>query len=334
MSLPPADQAAHARRAMDLRGRAEAASGHLPGLILSAERLAAMVAPGAHGLRRAGPGEDFWQYRPASTGDAARSIDWRRSGRSDAQFVRDREAQTAQAAAIWLSRGQGMAFAGGPDRPTKAARGQVLALATGMLMLRAGEKVGLLGQPARAGRLQADRLAEALAHPGSGTSAAAPEDDAALPGALRPNQRVIVISDFLSDPAWVGALLAQAAGLGVTGLLVQILDPDEAHFPYDGAVEFRSASGALRHDSRDAGGLRAAYLARLAERQDWLGAQARQAGWQFGTHLTDADPAQALNWIWQALGQAGAGQGQSVQAGSVQGVSGQGMGATTGQGAV
>ncbi|QBX34653.1 DUF58 domain-containing protein [Paracoccus liaowanqingii] len=287
-----------------LRARAEAASGHLPGLILSAERLAAMVAPGAHGLRRAGPGEDFWQYRPAASGDGARSIDWRRSARSDVQFVRDREAQTAQAAAIWLSRGQGMDFTGGPDRPTKAGFGQLLALATGMLMLRGGEKVGLLGQPARAGRLQADRLAEALAL----TPATGQDDDTPSPGALRPGQRVVVLSDFLADPAWVGDLLAQAAGLGVRGVLLQILDPDEARFPFDGAVEFRSLTGALRHDSRDAGGLRAAYLARLAERQDWLGAHARQAGWQFATRQTDGDAAEALNWLWQALGQS-VGQG-------------------------
>lgn len=294
MSVTPAETAS------ELRARAEGIAGHLPGLILSAERLAALVAPGAHGLRRAGPGEDFWQYRPAGIGDGARSIDWRRSARSDAQFVRDREAQTAQAAAIWLSRGQGMDYAGAPGRPSKAARGQVLSLALGMLLLRGGEKVALLGQPARAGRLQADRLARGLVAP-----ALPGDDDHAAPGDLRPNLRVVILSDFLADPAWVGALLSRAAALGITGLLWQVLDPDEAHFPYDGAVEFRSVSGALRHDSRDAGGLRAAYLQRLAARQDWLAGQARQAGWQFATHLTDADPAQALGWAWSALGQGG-----------------------------
>ncbi|MBM3606778.1 MAG: DUF58 domain-containing protein, partial [Alphaproteobacteria bacterium] len=250
--------------------------------------------PGAHGLRRGGPGEDFWQYRPAASGDALRSIDWRRSARSDAQFVRDREAQTAQAAVLWVSGGQDMQFAGGPDRPTKGERARLLALALGMLLLRGGEKVGLLGHPARAGRVQADRLAEALA--------AAPGDLTAPVAALRPNQRVVILSDFLSDPAWVQDLLTRAAGLGVQGVLFQILDPDEAHFPYEGAVEFRSVGGAVRHDSRDAGGLRAAYLARLDERRVWLRARSDEAGWQFGQHLTDAAPAEALGWLWAALG--------------------------------
>lgn len=284
-------------RAATLRSGAQSASGHLPALILSAERLAAMIAPGAHGLRRSGPGEDFWQYRPAAQGDSARSIDWRRSARSDAQFVRDREAQTAQAVGLWVSAGQGMGYAGSPDRPSKADRAHLLALALAMVLLRGGEKVGLLGQPARAGRVQADRLAEQIA-----ASVPIPgDDDAPSPDMLRPNQRLVILSDFLTDTAWVDALLARAAGIGVTGVLMQILDPDEEVFPYEGAVLFRSLSGAVRHDSRDAGGLRDAYLARLAERRDWLRRRATQAGWQFGHHSTGHAPAVALSWLYQVL---------------------------------
>lgn len=281
----------------ELRAQAQAASAHLPGLILSAERLAAMVAPGAHGLRRAGPGEDFWQYRPATHGDTARSIDWRRSARSDSQFVRDREVQTAQAVALWVSRGQGMTYCGARDRPDKSARAQLLALALGMVLLRGGERVGLLGQPARSGRMQAERLAEGLI----GAVPAQGDDDAPSPEALRPNQRLVILSDFLADPAWLEALLARAAGLGVRGVLMQVLDPDEENFPYSGAVLFRSLSGAIRHDSRDAAGLREAYLARLAERRDWLRAQAESAGWHFGHHTTDHAPAVALSWLYRML---------------------------------
>ncbi|MCZ0961166.1 DUF58 domain-containing protein [Paracoccus benzoatiresistens] len=281
----------------ELRARAQSASAHLPALILSAERLAAMVAPGAHGLRRGGPGEDFWQYRPASQGDTARAIDWRRSARSDSQFVRDREAQTAQAVGLWVSAGQGMAYSGAPDRPTKADRAQLLALALAMVLLRGGEKVGLLGQPARAGRVQADRLAQQIVarRPQGG------DGDAPAADHLRPNQRLVILSDFLDDPSWVDDLLARASGMGVTGVLMQVLDPDEEVFPWTGAVLFRSLSGAFRHDSRDAGGLREAYLARLAERRDWLRRRAEGAGWHWGHHRTDHPPAVALSWLYQVL---------------------------------
>lgn len=281
----------------ELRANAQAASSHLPGLILSAERLAAMVAPGAHGLRRAGPGEDFWQYRPASQGDTARSIDWRRSARSDSQYVRDREAQTAQAVALWVSAGQGMDYTGSADRPSKLARAQLLALALGMVLLRGGERVGLMGQSARSGRVQGDRLAEALVTlPRSDA-----DGDAPSPEVLRPNQRLVILSDFLTDPVWLQGVLARSAALGVTGVMMQVLDPDEEEFPYSGAVVFHSQSGTIRHDSRDASGLRVAYMERLAERRDWLQAQATGAGWHFGRHRTDHAPAHALNWLYQVL---------------------------------
>ncbi|MFV0299607.1 MAG: DUF58 domain-containing protein [Paracoccus sp. (in: a-proteobacteria)] len=282
----------------DLRAGAEAESGGLPALVLSAERLAALIAPGAHGLRRGGPGEDFWQYRPARPEDTARSIDWRRSARSDQQFVRDREAQTAEAAVIWASAGQGMSYRGAADRPTKRDRARLLAMALGMVLLRGGERVALAGQPPRAGRLQTDRLAQGLAlQADAGTDA----DQPPL-AALRPNQRVVLISDFLGDPGWVADYLTRAAALGVTGALLQVLDPDEEVFPFDGAVLFRSVSGRTSHDTRDAAGLRAAYLARLAERRDLLRRGAEGAGWHFGMHDTGTPPATALMWLYQVLG--------------------------------
>jgi len=79
-----------------LRHRAEAHASGYPPLMAEAEHLAATVMLGEHGRRRAGMGDEFWQYRPAQPGDALRQIDWRRSARSDAHFVRQKEWQAAQ----------------------------------------------------------------------------------------------------------------------------------------------------------------------------------------------------------------------------------------------
>lgn len=112
---------------------------------------------------------------------------------------------------------------------------------------------------------------------------------------------MILFDDFLGDPQPVLDYLQRAAGMGVRGALMQVLDPDEEVFPWTGAVLFRSASGALRHDTRDAAGLRTGYLARLAERRELLSRAALNASWHFGTHDTAAAPAQALLWLWSAL---------------------------------
>ena len=84
----------------DLRTRAEALGQTLPPLLAEAEMLASTVMLGEHGRRRAGMGDEFWQYRPAHAGDSARMVDWRRSARSDAHFVREREWQGAQSSVL------------------------------------------------------------------------------------------------------------------------------------------------------------------------------------------------------------------------------------------
>lgn len=285
------------RSPAELRASAEAAASGLPALMLSAERLAAGLIAGAHGRRRAGMGEDFWQYRPATQSDSARSIDWRRSARSDGQFVRDREAEVAQAAVIWVSAAAGMDHAGGTDRPTKRARADLLALALAMALLDGGERVALAGQPLRPGRMQAERIADGLLR----QHALAGDEDLPDTAILRPGQRVILIDDFLGRPEPVLDFLGRAAQAGVHGAMLQILDPDEQDFPFSGAVLFRSGSGALTHDTRDAGGLRAAYLGRLAERREVLGRAALDSGWHFGFHDTASTPAQALLWLWSVL---------------------------------
>lgn len=291
-------QAAHSPTA--LRAGAEPMAEALPALILSAERLAAALQPGAHGLRRAGTGEDFWQYRPAHTGDAMRNIDWRRSARSDATFVRDREWQSAQSALIWVADGRGMDYASAGV--SKRARAQLVALALAMVLLRGGEKVGTAGLAPRPGRAQIWPLAQSLCQPGTGGDDAAPPE-----AALRAGMRAVLISDFLGDLAAVDAFLSRAADLGVRGVLFQVLDPDEEIFPFNGAVQFESLSGATRFVTRDAGGLRQDYLARLAERRAALTAAAARAGWQYGSHDTAAPPATALLWLYAALSASGTG---------------------------
>ena len=48
----------------DLRTRAETLGASLPPLLAEAELLASTIMLGEHGRRRAGQGDEFWQYRP------------------------------------------------------------------------------------------------------------------------------------------------------------------------------------------------------------------------------------------------------------------------------
>nr|WP_280517687.1 DUF58 domain-containing protein [Falsirhodobacter halotolerans] len=268
----------------------------LPPLLAAAERLAQTVRLGGHGRRQAGAGDEFWQYRPAGSGDAARMIDWRRSARSDGHVVRDREWQGAQSVTLWVDAGRSMTFTGDPARGSKGDRAGLLALALAVLLLRGGERVALDGAAPRAGRGHAVALAAGLA----GRAA----QDHAVPdfGVLPAHGQAVMLSDFLGPLDGVTAALDRAVAQDVRGALVQVLDPVEDAFPYDGRTLFESVSGHLRFETREAGALRDRYLDRLAERRAELEVMARAAGWHLHAHHTGDAPQPALLWLYRAIG--------------------------------
>ena len=284
-----------------LRQDAETLAGPLPPLLAAAEHLASSVMTGAHGRRRVGQGDEFWQYRPSHAGDEARMIDWRRSARADdALFVREKEWQAAQSVMMWLDMGQSMQFASEKHLPTKAHEARRLALALSVLLIRGGERVGLsnIGMPPRSGQVQLMRMTSALASQEDGTEYTVPELQAAPA-----RSRAVFISDFMGDMAQVERSLTRAADRGINGVLLQVLDPQEEAFPFDGRTIFESVGGTLRHETLKAGDLRDRYLERLAERKDALRALTRTTGWQYHVHHTETPASAALLWMYTALEQ-------------------------------
>ena len=281
-----------------LRTRAEGLASVLPPLLAEAEHLASTVMLGAHGRRRAGMGDEFWQYRPIAQGDEARMIDWRRSARSDVHFVREKEWQAAQSVVIWVDGSKSMGFTGDKNRATKADRARLLALALSVLLVRGGERVGLsnLGAPPRGGPVHLVRLAEAQTGELSDADYGLPE----TPG-LPFHARALLLSDFMGDNSGVEAALGKAADRGVRGALVQVLDPVEESFPFDGRTIFESMGGTLSHETLKAGELKGRYLERLAERKDRLERLCREAGWLYTCHQTGDSANAALLWIYAAL---------------------------------
>ncbi|KIN63054.1 hypothetical protein Z946_1917 [Sulfitobacter noctilucicola] len=280
-----------------LRADAEEQASRLPALLARAEHLAGAVLLGAHGRRRAGMGDDFWQYRPAQMGDSRRMIDHRRSARGDQEFVREREWQIAQSIMLWVDQGASMRFASAKGLPEKADRARLLGLALAILLLRGGERVGLTGTllPPRRGNPQIMRLAELFCR----------DDDTDYPPpehrAMIPNARAVFISDFMGDLDGVQTALTKAADRGVRGVLYHVLDPSEEAFPFTGRTIFESVGGTLRHETLKANDLKARYLERLAARKAELQRLCALTGWQYGLHHTDASPQSALLWLYGAL---------------------------------
>jgi uncharacterized protein (DUF58 family) len=274
---------------------ARALAARLPDLLVVAKRIAANVLLGVHGRRHPGPGETFWQFRPYVPGEPARQIDWRRSARDYHLYVREREWEASQTVWLWLDLSPSMDFKSRLASVTKLDRAVILMLALADMLGRGGERVGMPGlAEARIGRDAADRLAEVLTH------AAATEDWPNLDRVGR-FSNLVVLSDFLSEADSIRDRLRQLAGRAASVHLMQVFDPAEEAFPYEGRLEFRDPESGATWLTERAGGLREGYRERLAAHRALVEGYARQAGFSFTVHHTDRPASEGLLFLQTRL---------------------------------
>lgn len=289
----PSSPETHAR----LRAQAETLGGSLPALLIEAERVASTVIQGVHGRRRVGQGETFWQYRRYQPGDSRMQVDWRRSARSDALFVREMEWEAAQSVWIWRDNSPSMHFASSPKLRTKQERADLITLAAAALLLRGGERVGILGtgELPCSGRTGFNRFADSLLGGGKMTTGLPPADY------LPRYSQVILVSDFLDSPDEIAGLIAAYAKRNVRGTLMQVLDPAEETLPYKGRVRFEGLEGEGETLIQRVETLRSDYVNRLHAHRRTLREIAGRQGWAFELHHTDHPPETALMTLYMGL---------------------------------
>ncbi|PPQ38362.1 Protein of unknown function DUF58 [Rhodoblastus acidophilus] len=286
--------AAKSHAAVDLARR-------LPGLTLSARHAAASVAAGLHGRRRAGMGENFWQFRPFISGETAQNVDWRRSGRDDRLYVREREWEAAQVLWVWADLSPSMNFRSALAEDTKADRALVLALALADACVRGGERAGFLGMtPLFSAADVIERLALAVLTEARRRNDSFP--DLPPPARTRPREKVALIGDFLVDPAEFDATLARLSAQGAQGCALMLFDPVEENFPFVGQTEFFDEDGAKLRAGR-AEDFAEIYAQKLAAHRAALMDSARARGFTFALHATDRPATEALLRLRQGLGE-------------------------------
>lgn len=274
-----------------LQGEALALARRLPLLFASARLVAGNVMHGLHGRRRAGVGENFWQFRPHTPSESAGRIDWRRSARDDRFYVREREWEAAQDVWLWMDRSPSMNFRTATALDSKADRALILGFAAAELLVKAGERVGLLdGAPPRATRDMVSRLALTLTRQDEAATGAEWPAAEALP----PRAQALIFTDGLSPAASICAGLARLAERGARGHLLLIADPFEESFPFVGQTVLLDTDSPARLRAGQAQDLRPLYQARLAEHRAKISAGALKLGWSCAVHRTDQPAAAAL----------------------------------------
>jgi uncharacterized protein (DUF58 family) len=282
-------------------GEALTLAANLPRLILEARRIAATVIHGLHGRRRAGSGENFWQFRRFVSGEEARRVDWRRSARDDHLYVREQEWEAAHTVWIWPDRSPSMAFHSKLSHDTKLDRALVISFALAQVLVDAGERVGLPGLMRPTGsRNVIDRMADAIIHD--------PMERSSLPVGFAPSpmSEIVLVSDLWSPIADIHAMITQLSTGGATGHLLQIVDPAEETFPYSGRVEFREPESGGEITVGRAENWRADYEARVKHHRAEIRTEADRLGWSFTVHRTDRPANELLLALHARIGEGNA----------------------------
>ena len=278
-------------------GKSRKLAARIPRLILEARRVAATVIHGLHGRRRAGMGENFWQYRHFTSGEPAQNIDWRRSARDHHLYVREREWEASHTVWLWADRSPSMEFSSSLSEWSKLDRALVVSFAMAEVLVQGGERVGIpdLMRPT-ANRNVIENMAERLVHDTSERPSLPPNF------APAPFSEVLLLSDLWSPIADFRRLIGQFAANGARGHVVQVVDPAEEAFPYSGRVEFVEPEGFGSITAGRAEAWRNDYQTLLANHRAALREETEQAGWTFTVHRTDRGPTELLFALHARMG--------------------------------
>lgn len=253
-------------------------------LLLFAQATVDGFFAGRHRSPHPGSSAEFRDYKDYVPGDSLDRIDWRAYGRTRRLFVRRYEDETDMVAYLLVDTSGSMRFRGGMRSPKffHAAR---IAAALAYLMSKQGDKAAL--------GLFADTLKTWLSPGGTrrhlhemitALERVQPERVTDLPAALRlaaeaarKRGRLVVLSDFFTDPVALFDALAQFQHRGFKILLLQVLDPDEVELPAHSVARYVDLETAEEVEV-DAEDLRVLYRQNIRTAIDTLAREATARG--------------------------------------------------------
>lgn len=253
------------------------------GTLTTQARAASAAHLGSAGRRKSGMGENFWQYRRHTQEDARERIDWRRSAREEHLFVRETELETARTFLFWADPSAGFHWSSGATIPHKADRALLLCMALAGALSRSGERCGVLGggRGPVSGARAPSRVGEDIRNLNAGMP---------FPAAPRDRAAVVICSDFYSPLDEWRANLTPVASKCRDGVLLQVCDPIEEAYPFNGRVRFYRPGQDRERLIGRAESIRDGYLDKFLQRRKDMTDLAGELGWRFVSHVTSEEP--------------------------------------------
>lgn len=239
---------------------------------------------GPRRLRRRGMGTEFFEsrdFRPDS--DEPRRINARLSARAGRPVVVEKEAEIRQHFYLWRDSTPSMNYTSDKNRYTKKQSAEIMMLAFAKHLAKNEELIGILdGRGAYRGGKAPEQLASQMMNVTIMTG-----DMPKVARKLPRNSTVVLFGDFLGKPDDIVAQLSNLTGLGLSGYMVMVLDPQEIDFRYRGHAEFNGLEGEGKASFKKAETVQAQYRQRMLEQIETLQRISVAKGFKFLLQRTD-----------------------------------------------
>lgn len=268
--------------------------GSMRGLDLKARLIVEGYVSGMHRSPYQGFSVEFAEHREYSPGDDLRYVDWKVFGRSDRYFLKQYDEETNFTCHLLLDASESMTYRSESAAMSKLDYARHLAAALSWLVIQQQDAIGLatfdenvrslLPPSSQTGHLKQVFRSLDQAEGNGKTSVGTILNDLAT--RIRRRGLVILLSDLFDEPEQVERGLRHLRHRRHDVSVLQIVDPAEQDFPFDGPMLFRGMEG-MPDQFSEPKSLKQAYQKEFDDFVRQVGRTCRQMGFDHNFIRTD-----------------------------------------------
>ena len=229
-------------------------------------------------VKKPGSGEDFWDFEKYNVGDSIKKIDWKKSSKQGELFIKYNESENANNIWFYVSKSGSMNYKNSKNVETKLERATVIGLIFLDVLLKSGEKVGIIGSELGLKKGQKNYIAMA---------SELIKKNKSQDNRIRKNDIVFFISDFLENTEKIKTKLFDLSQTKFNGFLIQILDSSEINFPFEGRNRFFDPISGLHKLFNKSENMKFIYKKKFRNHQEKLKVLCSKFGWKFLSNTTN-----------------------------------------------
>ena len=243
-------------------------------------------------VKKPGSSDEFWDFEKYTVGDSIKKIDWKKSCKQAGLYIKNNESENANNIWFYVSKSGSMNYKNSKHVETKLERATVIGLIFLDILLKSGEKVGIIGSELGLRKGQKNYIAMA---------AELIKKNKSQDNRIKQNDVVFFISDFLENTEKIKAKLFDLSKTKFNGFLIQILDSSEINFPFEGRNRFFDPISGMHKLFNKSENMKNTYKRKFKEHQEKLKFLCSRYGWKFLSNTTNESYESVIAKLYRVL---------------------------------